>query len=83
MRDSTFGKIYTLLEIVPLIPDLLHHTGHVFDYAVRGECSDGYTRSNTDRHQKVCLWDVSLMRTVDSGFDIACILSVVFSQGAA
>lgn len=32
-----------------------HHTGYVFDYAVRRECSDGHARTNTDRHPKVCL----------------------------
>lgn len=46
-----------------------HHTGYVFDYAMRGECSDGHARSNTDRHPKVCLWDVTVMQTVDSGFE--------------
>jgi hypothetical protein len=38
-----------------------NHTGYVLDYAVRGECSNGHAGSNTDRHQKVCLWDVALM----------------------
>lgn len=31
------------------------HTGYIFNYAMRGECSNGHARSNADRHQKVCL----------------------------
>ena len=67
------------------VPSMIHynHTGYVFDYAGRGECSDDLTRSNTDGHQKVCLRDATPMPTVDSGFDLAHRLPVVFSQGAA
>jgi hypothetical protein len=38
-----------------------NHIGYVSDYAVRGEFSNGHARSNADRHQKVCLWDVAIM----------------------
>lgn len=37
------------------------HTGYVSNHAVCGECLNGHARFNTDRHQKVYLWDVALI----------------------
>jgi hypothetical protein len=78
--QTLVGFIFWSLPLQALIYS--HHTGYVFDHAVRGERSDNHVRSNTDRYQKVRLWDLLLCEQLIQILDIARMPLVVSLQGS-
>ncbi len=78
--QTLVGFIFWSLPLQALIYS--NHTGYVFDHAVRGERSDGHVRYNTDRYQKVRLWDLLLCEQLIQILDIARMPLIVSSQGS-